>query len=1002
MEKMRRVFPVLFVLVLLLFIPAAQAETTTISYFESLSWEITYDSTTAKIISLAAKNNDTGETFSGSQISFTQNDVSTPATCDGNGYIYFDATVQGVTYNISVSLDSLQHIWSDWIIDPVTGNHYKKCLRENCSGKDSVHEPKYYYYPPLGGPELSRTKHSKKCSICEIEITEDHQFEYTPKNEVNHKKTCQLCNFSEQDVHNFSEWVPVDGQNKHTRICSDCRMAVTEDHHFKLLDVGDGNHIWKCNVCGAVQPGAEKEPHQYDTHKNVGNGCHNWACACGAVNPDTIAVPHEYSWTPDQEADHHWGTCSICGWFIYEGHDFSLIRNDETGHWKECICGIKETEPQPHEWIYKIGEDDLEGSHYQLCHFCEYPGKAEEHQYVLTDVGKGYHMWKCVCGAVKPETKAQEHEYGNWTRIEGTNTHKGVCACGAESTVECSGGTATCMAKAVCEFCGKEYGEPDPANHDLVHHDAKPATCTEIGWDAYDTCKREGCNYTTYEEIDKLGHYLEHHDAKPASCTEIGWKAYDTCKREGCDYSTYEEIDKLGHDLEHHDAKPATCTEDGWPAYDTCKREGCDYTTLLVKQAKLGHDLVHHEAKAATCTEVGWEAYDTCSRCDYSTYKEIPALGHDLVKHDAKAATCTEAGWDAYDSCSRCDYSTFKEIPALGHDIEHHDAKAATCTEDGWPAYDTCKRDGCNYTTLLIMQARLGHDLTHHEGKAATCTENGWKAYDTCKREGCDYSTYKEIPALGHDLTHHEGKAATCTEAGWDAYDTCSRCSYTTYREIAAPGHAPGEPVVTAREEPQVGKAGFEETMIYCTVCDLELEYRYNQLPALPEPVPVPDTKEEGTGKPDTEIVIAPKKSVLRIIQPEFREEEQELELSVIQQFFSDDSGVYFQTEPDSVLPNIPPYALKLIEAKVWRLEKFSDITDRVILDYTGSQEFPLNLDLIMILVYRDDAGEHWEVLKKPTRLIGNRLRAEVDAALVRKLQSRPFAIIVLADNGSR
>ena len=55
-----------------------------------------------------------------------------------------------------------------------------------------------------------------------------------------------------------------------------------------------------------------------------------------------------------------------------------------------------------------------------------------------------------------------------------------------------------------------------------------------------------------------------------------------------------------------------------------------------------------------------------------------------------------------------------------------------------------------------------------------------------------------------------------------------------------------------------------------------------------------------------------------------------------------------------------------------------------------------------MILVYRDDTGDQWEVLKKPTRLIGNRLRTEVDAALVRKLQSRPFAIIVLADNGSR
>ena len=42
----------------------------------------------------------------------------------------------------------------------------------------------------------------------------------------------------------------------------------------------------------------------------------------------------------------------------------------------------------------------------------------------------------------------------------------------------------------------------------------------------------------------------------------------------------------------------------------------------------LGHDLIHHEAKAATAMEVGWNAYDTCSRCDYTTYVEIPMLGN--------------------------------------------------------------------------------------------------------------------------------------------------------------------------------------------------------------------------------------------------------------------------------------------------------------------------------------------------------------------------------------
>ena len=40
-----------------------------------------------------------------------------------------------------------------------------------------------------------------------------------------------------------------------------------------------------------------------------------------------------------------------------------------------------------------------------------------------------------------------------------------------------TGGTATCIEKAVCEVCGKAYGEPDPNNHtDLKHIPAKAAT----------------------------------------------------------------------------------------------------------------------------------------------------------------------------------------------------------------------------------------------------------------------------------------------------------------------------------------------------------------------------------------------------------------------------------------------------------------------------------------------------------------------------------------------
>ena len=163
----------------------------------------------------------------------------------------------------------------------------------------------------------------------------------------------------------------------------------------------------------------------------------------------------------------------------------------------------------------------------------------------------------------------------------------------------CLKSAATCVSPPVyytnCAYCYRKgtdtyvhpwYG-PDPNNHDLVHHDAKAPTCTEIGWDEYDACQREGCTYTTKVEIPALKHKLVHHDAKAPTCTETGWEEYDTCSR--CDYTTKVELLALKHDLVHHDAKAPTCTEIGWDEYDACQREGCDYTTKVEIPAP-GHD----------------------------------------------------------------------------------------------------------------------------------------------------------------------------------------------------------------------------------------------------------------------------------------------------------------------------------------------------------------------------------------------------------------------------
>ena len=220
----------------------------------------------------------------------------------------------------------------------------------------------------------------------------------------------------------------------------------------------------------------------------------------------------------------------------------------------------------------------------------------------------------------------------------------------------CLKSAATCVAPAVyytnCDYCYHKgtdtyvdpYNGPDPNNHDLVHHDAKAPTCTEIGWDEYDACQREGCTYTTKVELPALKHNLVHHDAKAPTCTETGWEEYDTCSR-------------------------------------------CDYTTK-VELLALKHDLVHHDAKAPTCTEIGWEEYDTCSRCDYTTKVEIPAPGHDYTEKVVKP-TCGKGGYTLH-TCKKCNDS-----------YKDHQTKTllhwyGEWTSNGDGAHSaTCKRKDC-------------------------------------------------------------------------------------------------------------------------------------------------------------------------------------------------------------------------------------------------------------------------------------------------------------------
>ncbi len=337
-----------------------------------------------------------------------------------------------------------------------------------------------------------------------------------------------------------------------------------------------------------------------------------------------------------------------------------------------------------------------------------------------------------------------------------------------------SDGNATCTADgtetAKCERCDKYNTRK--AQDSALGHDLSKATCEEAP-----RCQNKNCVYT---EGTALGHDITEHDAKAATCTQKGWNAYEDCSR--CTHSTYVEIPKLGHNYVNYTYnKNATCTADGTK---TAECENCDETdTVRDEGSALGHDL-----SSATCTEK-----PTCQRTG-CTYSEGNALGHRFINYISNNnATCTEDGTKTAE-CENCDETdtVTDEDSALGHDLSN-----ATCTEK-----QKCKRTGCSYSegnalghrflnyisnnnatciadgtksaecencdetnTVVDVGSALGHSLSD-----ATCTETS-----KCLRATCNYTIGT---ALGHDLTD-----ATCTAAPICKRNDC------TYTEGAALGH---------------------------------------------------------------------------------------------------------------------------------------------------------------------------------------------------------------------
>ena len=197
------------------------------------------------------------------------------------------------------------------------------------------------------------------------------------------------------------------------------------------------------------------------------------------------------------------------------------------------------------------------------------------------------------------------HTYGTTYSSDSTGHWKTCTECGANGEFsKHTGGTATCTAKAVCETCDQPYGELGA--HKLTKTDAKAATCTEAGNEAYWTCSGCGKYFSDENGINEI--------------EKDSWV-----------------LKTLGHDMTKTDAKAATCTEDGNNEYYTCSRcggvfkdeAGTQATTVEAETLKkLGHDWSNKNGICARCDAKCTETHKpgtTCSVCHkYTSYPYVP------------------------------------------------------------------------------------------------------------------------------------------------------------------------------------------------------------------------------------------------------------------------------------------------------------------------------------------------------------------------------------------
>ena len=351
------------------------------------------------------------------------------------------------------------------------------------------------------------------------------------------------------------------------------------------------------------------------------------------------------------------------------------------------------------------------------------------------------HYWMCSCDLIEYNDDHLYEEPGtalghlwSWTS-NGNGTHTRTCRrenCNATETKDCSGGAATCTAKAKCSTCNAEYGEKLP--HDFTAETAEEqylksgSSCTEKAV-YYKSCTACGLSSkgTANEATFFSGNVLDH-----------DWGTWT----QNSDEKTHTRICK--RDTSHTETEnchggTATCT-----AKAVCTVCGGEYGEMAAHSFTAEKAEAQYLKSAATCTEKA-VYYKSCAVCGLSsegTADEATFFSGNALDHN----------WGAWTQNS--DEKTHTRI--CKRDTSHTETEnchggTATCT-----AKAVCTVCGGEYGEMAAHSFTAEKAEAQYLKSAATCTEKAvyYKSCAVCglSSEGtADEATFFSGNVLDHD-----------------------------------------------------------------------------------------------------------------------------------------------------------------------------------------------------------------------------------------------------------